>query len=120
VPITDDVRPSSSGQHKVILKTENDSTVFRNAKGQADHFCEKKKQTAYILKEGHQYSGYMDEKDYKTGKKAAQVAVGIGSAGYVLGGKKESQLGGLVGFGGAVASETLGEGYTYTMIFECK
>ena len=80
----------------------------------------KKKKTAYVIKEGYEYTGDMDEKEYKKGKTAATGATGVGIAGYVFGGKKESTLGGIVGLGGAVANSALGEGYTYSMSFECK
>ena len=115
-----DVRPSASGKHRVILQTENNTSGYNNAKGQADHFCETEGKRAYIVKEGHKYTGSLDEETYKRGKLASKVAKGVGSAGFVFGGKREKTAGGIVGLGGQVADSAIGTGYTYTMLFKCK
>lgn len=41
-----DVRPNSSGKHLVKFNTEYKSSGYQNAKSQADHFCEKKKENS--------------------------------------------------------------------------
>lgn len=115
-----DVRPSSNGSHKVVIQTEDKSNGYSNGKSQADHFCEGEKRRAYIVEEGYKYTGSMSEEDYKKGKMVSKIAKGVGSAGYVFGGKKEKNAGGILGIGGQVADSAMGSGYTYTMIFRCK
>lgn len=39
---------------------------------------------------------------------------------HVFGGKKESNVGGIVGLGGVVAETAAGTGYKYEMKFKCK
>lgn len=115
-----DVRPNASGTHLVQFQTETKDNGYRNAKAQADHFCEQNKKIAYVKKEGYKYTGDMDEETYKTTKTASKIAQGVGGAGYVFGGKKEKTAGGIVGLGGAIASGVAGQGYTYKMTFICK
>ena len=115
-----DVRPNANGTHLVQFQTETKDHGYRNAKAQADHFCEQSKKMAYVKKEGYKYTGEMDEETYKTTKTASKIAQGVGGAGYVFGGKKENTAGGIVGLGGAIASGVAGQGYTYKMTFVCK
>ncbi len=115
-----DVRPGDSGIHKVILQTESKDEGYRDAKNQADHFCEQSKKSAYIVSEGSKYTGDMKESDYKKAKTITKVTKGVGGAGYVFGGKKERNAGGILGLGGQVADSALGKGYTYAMTFRCK
>lgn len=115
-----DVRPNSNGIHLVKIQTENKSEGYSNAKRQAEHYCEQNGKRPFIVKEAYIYSGDIDEQTYKRGKMAAKIATGIGSAGYVFGGKKEKNAGGVVGIGGGIADRTLGNGYTYSMTFRCK
>ena len=61
----------------------------------------------------------MDEQSCKNAKTATKVAKIVGGAAWVLGGRNESNLGGIVGLGGAVGDEVLGEGYTIEMRFKC-
>lgn len=115
-----DVRPSENGVHTVKLQTEDKNSGYRDAISQAKSYCETKKLKAYTVKESHAYSGDLEEKDYKKGKTIAKIAKGIGSAGFILGGKREQNAGGILGLGGQVADSTLGSGYTYVMQFKCK
>lgn len=115
-----DVRPGASGIHSIKIQTENKSGGYPKAKAQADHYCEESKRRAFIEKEGYQYTGSMDEKSYNNAKMASKVAKRIGGAGYVLGGKRERDAGGVIGVGGGIADSTLGSAYTYSMTFRCK
>ncbi len=69
---------------------------------------------------GRQYTGDMDEKDYQKGKQISKVAKVVGGTTWALGGKHESNIGGIVGLGGTAADAALGEGYTVTMKFKCQ
>jgi hypothetical protein len=115
-----DVRPNDSGVHNVSFQTEDKSSGYQNGNSQANHFCEQKKQTAFIVQEVYKYTGSMDEDTYKATKTASKVASGVGGAAFVFGGKKESDAGGLIGLGGGIANSVAGSGYTYTMSFKCK
>ncbi len=115
-----DVRPNASGNHTVSFQVDTKQDGYRNALDQANHFCKERNKTAYIVKESTDYVGSMKEKDYNTTKKIAQVAKSLGGTIWALGGKKESNAGGVVGLGGGVADEVAGQGYRYQMIFNCK
>ncbi|MBC7740652.1 MAG: hypothetical protein H7061_00545 [Bdellovibrionaceae bacterium] len=116
-----DVRPGEGGINRVIVKSEDPEDGSRNAIRQANHFCEKtyNKIPAFI-EEDKKYTGDMKESDYKTAKTATKVAQGIGSAAWVLGGRRESTAGGIIGVGGSIARGALGEGYTVDMKFKCQ
>lgn len=88
-----DVRPNDSGIHSVSFLTEDKTSGYQNGNSQANHFCEQRKKSAYIVKEGYKYTGTMDEETYKNTKTASKVASGVGSAAFVFGGKKESNAG---------------------------
>lgn len=115
-----DVRPSESGNHTVVFKTDKKDEGYKNAKSQADHFCEKQSKIAYIKAEESNYTGNMKQDDYESRKTAAKVAQGVGSGVFAFGGKKESDLGGIAALGGSIADEAIGKGYTYKMNFVCK
>ena len=115
-----DVRPSSDGNHKVVLNTEDKTSGYSMAKRQADHYCEEGGKHAFVGTENYKYIGSVDEDTYNAGKTASKIATGVGSAGMVFGGKKEKNAGGIVGLGGQVANSALGQGYSYTMQFSCK
>src|SRR5687768_17526769 len=84
-----DVRPGADGVHRVIVTSEDNEKGARNAIDQAQHFCEKRNQSAAFVSEDKKYTGDMDEKDYKTGKKVAKAAQAIGGAVWVFGGNAE-------------------------------
>jgi hypothetical protein len=116
-----DVRPSETGKHSVSFMTESSEEGYRYAKNQADNYCDDvHKKRAYIAKEENKYQGSMDEKNYKTAKTAAKVTGMVGAAGAVFGGKKQSQVGTVVGLGGGITDAALGSAYRYTMHFRCK
>ena len=115
-----DVRPGDDGLHKVLVRNEDTEAGTREAISQANHFCEKRGQYAAFVKEEQKYTGDMDEKTYKNAKRATNVAKTVGGAAWVLGGRRESTLGSVVGIGGAAADSALGEGYTIEMKFKCK
>ncbi|MEI8027344.1 MAG: hypothetical protein WCI18_13430 [Pseudomonadota bacterium] len=116
-----DVRPSDTGNHSVSFMTESSEDGYRNAKSQADSYCDDvHKKRAYISKEENKYKGSMDEKTYKNAKTAAKVTGMVGTAGYLFGGKKQSEVGGIVGLGGGITDAALGSAYRYTMYFRCK
>lgn len=115
-----DVRPGADGVHRVSLQTDNKEEGSREAISQANHYCKQQQKHAAFMEESQKYTGDMDEKDYKKAKTAAKVAKGVGSAAWVFGGKNESNLGGIVGLGGAVADGAIGEGYTVEMKFKCQ
>lgn len=117
-----DVRPSSDGIHKVTFQTEDKAEGYRNAMSQAEDYCKEMAngKSPAIVSEQSQYSGTMNEENYNTAKTASKVAQAVGGAGYVFGGKAESNAGGIVGLGGGIASSAIGQGYTYEMKFRCQ
>ena len=116
-----DVRPSARGDHSVSFMTESSEQGYRSAKAQADSYCDDvHKKRAYISKEDSSYRGSMDEKNYKTAKKAAKITGLVGATGAVLGGRKQSEIGGVVAAGGGIADYGLGNAYRYTLKFQCK
>ena len=115
-----DVRPGIEGIHRVVVRTDDKEQGSRSAISQANNFCEQSKKIAAFIDESQEYTGDMDEKDYQTGKKVTKVAKVVGGSTWVLGGKRESKIGGIVGLGGAAADAALGEGYTVTMKFKCQ
>ncbi|MNJ92570.1 hypothetical protein D3C87_102430 [compost metagenome] len=114
-----DVRASANGVHVVKLQAEDKDEGSRQAIAQANHFCEQRKQSAAFVDESQTYTGNMDEKDYHAMKTAGKVASTVGGTTYVLGGQKESTIGGIVGLGGVVAGQVAGNGYTIQMRFKC-
>lgn len=52
-------------------------------------------------------------------KKLSKVARVVGGTTWVMGGRTERNIGGVVGLGGMAADEALGKGYTVTMKFKC-
>lgn len=115
-----DVRPGADGIHSITLRSESKEGSFRDAKSQADHFCEQFKKTPVVLKEEVKYDGDMDEETYKKTKAISRGAETVGGIGYVFGDKTTSAVSGVVGLAGVGASQYAGEGYTYSMKFECK
>ena len=115
-----DVRPGADGVNRVVFKTENKDDGYRDAMSQAEHFCKEKGLVPAVLKEQSQYTGSMDEDSYRASKTAAKVAAAAGGATYALGGKKEKNVGGIVGIGGGIADQALGKGYTFEMTFKCQ
>lgn len=114
-----DVRPGAEGIHRVVIQTDNQDEGERGAIKQANHYCKELGKSAAFVDEQKKYTGDMDEKKYKDAKKMSNAAKVAGGAAYVLGGKRESGIGGVVGLGGAVADAALGKGYTVEMKFKC-
>lgn len=114
-----DVRPGVDGVHTVKVKSDDADEGSQDAIAQANHFCEERHLSAAFVNENSKYTGDMKEGDYKKMKTAGKVAATAGSMAYVFGGKKESNIGGLVGLGGVVANEVAGKGYTIEMKFKC-
>ncbi len=117
-----DVRPGAEGVHRVTLITDNTEEAGRDALSQASNYCEKMQGGKHpaIVSESKRYTGTMDESSYNNAKTAAKVAQGVGGAAYVFGGRNESNAGGIVGLGGAVADGAIGKGYTVEMTFKCQ
>jgi len=114
-----DVRPGADGVHRVLLTAEDTESGAQEAIAQANHFCEQRGKSAAFIDENKKYTGDMKEENYKTMKTAGKVATMVGGATYVFGGKNESNLGGIVGLGGAAADVAAGKGYTIEMKFKC-
>ncbi len=114
-----DVRPGADGIHRVVVKAEDTEEGAQDAIKQANHFCEERGSHAAFINEDQKYTGDMDEKSYKNAKRVTKVAKSVGGAVWVFGGRKESNLGGLVGLGGAAGDAALGDGYTVEMRFKC-
>ncbi len=115
-----DVRPGLNGVNRVVVKSEDENGGSENAIAQANHYCEEKfRRHAAFIDEKNKYVGSMKESDYKTAKTVSKVAGAAGSALWVFGGKKESEVGGVMGIGGGIANNALGQGYTYEMSFKC-
>ena len=115
-----DVRPSASGKHIVSFQTDRANQGYKQAKSQADHFCEERGKNAYIEKEESVYIGSIKQSEYEKRKTAAKVVQGVGSGVFAFGGKKESPLGGIAALGGGIADEAIGKGYNYKLHFICK
>ena len=115
-----DVRPGADGIHRVVVQTDDKEQGSRNAISQANHFCEQSKRHAAFIEENQKYTGSMDESTYKTSKALSKAASAAGGTVYVMGGKKESNLGGIVGAGGAIAHGALGNEYKVEMKFKCQ
>ena len=115
-----DVRPGVEGVHRVVIQTDDQDGGTRSAIRQANNYCKKSGKSAAFIDEQKKYTGDMDEKKYKDAKKIAKVAEVAGGAAFVMGGRRESNLGGVVGLGGAVADTALGKGYTVEMKFKCQ
>lgn len=115
-----DVRPGADGVHRVSVVTEDTEEGSRDAIDQANHYCKEFKQHAVFMNESQKYTGDMDEQTYKNSKRAAKVAKTVGGGVWAMGGKKESDIGGIVGLGGQAADQALGKGYTVEMKFQCK
>jgi hypothetical protein len=116
-----DVRPGPDGLHLVIIKSEGKGDGSRDAIWQAQNYCQDNgKKSAVFLNEETKYVGSMNEDSYNKTKTAAKVAEAIGGAGYVFGGSKEKQAGGVVGLSGGIADSILGEGYSTEMKFKCQ
>lgn len=115
-----DVRPSEDGVHRVVVHTDDSEEGARNAIEQADHYCDQYKKHAVFVKEEQKYTGDMDEKTYKNAKRATKVAQVVGGTAWVFGGRRESNLGGIVGLGGMAGDAALGKGYSVEMRFRCK
>ncbi|HMN67646.1 MAG TPA: hypothetical protein PKC28_03825 [Bdellovibrionales bacterium] len=116
-----DVRPGADGLHRVALQTDSTEQASRDAISQANHYCKEAaggKHAAFV-DESQKYTGDMDEQTYKNAKRATTVAKTVGGGVFVMGGKRESDLGGIVGLGGAAADQALGKGYTVEMKFKC-
>lgn len=114
-----DVRPGVSGVHKVVVKSEDGDQGAREAISQANHYCKESGRSAVFMEEKQKYTGDLDEATYKGAKRATKVAEVVGGSAYVFGGKTESNIGGIVGLGGAAADQAIGEGYTVEMSFQC-
>ncbi len=115
-----DVRPGTSGVHKVVVTSEDEEAGQRSAISQANHFCEKRfDKVAAFEKEGTKYTGTMDEGNYKMAKTASKVLQNGGNSAWVFGGKKERNAGKVASGTGSVLGSSLGNGYTTEMVFKC-
>jgi len=116
-----DVRPGDRGVHKVVVQAADTKAGSRDAINQANHFCEEHEKYAVFLKEKKKYTGDIDEKTYKSGKRISRVAQVVGGAANVMSSREDgSNLGSLLGVGGVAVDSALGEGYTVEMKFKCK
>ncbi len=104
-----DVRPGDDGVHRVVIRSDDTEAGGREGIEQANHFCKERGQYAAFIKEDNKYTGDMDEQSYKNAKRVSKAAQAVGGL-----------AGGMVGMGGSVADDALGEGYTTEMKFRCK
>lgn len=114
-----DVRPGTSGVHRVVVVTEDSAQGQRNAINQANHYCDQFKKTAAFENETSKYTGSVDETTYKRTKMASRAAKAAGGTTWAMGGKREHNAGGVVGLGGIALDSALGNGYTVEMSFKC-
>ena len=116
-----DVRPSGKGLHKVSFLTERKNEGFQEGFSQAKDYCDDvHNKRAVHVSEKSKYVGSMDEDKYNRYKTASKVTTAVGSAGYVFGGKRQQDVGGIAMLGGGIADSAIGKGYRYTMKFRCK
>ncbi len=107
-----DVRPGTEGVHWVSVKGDDPDAAAENALSQARHFCEEQDLRMGVVEEKNEYKGDMDEKEYNQAKRTSKA---IQSAGVLLGG----EAGRMARQGGHVASQSIGQGYRYSMKFKC-
>lgn len=115
-----DVRPGADGINRVVIQTADSEEGARSAISQANNYCEESNRKAAFINEDQKYTGDMDEQDYKNVQKISKVAKTVGGAVWALGGKQESNVGGIVGLGGAAGDAAIGKGYTIEMKFKCQ
>lgn len=115
-----DVRPGADGIHRVQVQSEDTEAGSRDAIAQANDYCKEKKKEAVFVTEDKKYTGDMDEETYKTGKRIANVAKGVGAGVFVFGGRTERKAGTAAGIGGGIGDNVLGKGYTVDMKFKCQ
>lgn len=115
-----DVRPGADGVHRVVVSTDDTEAGQRDAIEQANHYCKEHGKEAAFLKEESKYTGDLEESTYKNAKRASKVAKTVGGTVWAMGGKKESDIGGLAGLGGTAADQALGKGYSIDMRFRCQ
>ncbi len=117
-----DVRPESNGVNRVVLKAEDKDGAYRSAMSQAEDYCDKVAggKRPVIINEQNKYTGNMSEENYNTAKTVSKVAEAVGGVGVAFGGKNERTAGGVVGLGGGIADQAIGQGYTYELHFRCQ
>jgi hypothetical protein len=115
-----DVRPGADGTHRVVIPTPDKDEGSREAIDQANHYCGTMNKSAAFVEEKTNYKGDIPEESYNTGKKISKVAKVVGGSVFAFGGKNESNLGGIVGLGGAAGDAALGNGYSIEMKFKCQ
>lgn len=115
-----DVRPGADGVNRVVIPTDDKDTGSREAIRQANNYCKSKDKDAAFIDEKSQYTGDMDESTYKNAKRITKVAKTVGGTVWAMGGKKESDVGGIAGMGGVAADNALGNAYSVEMKFKCQ
>ncbi len=115
-----DVRPGAEGLHKVVVATDDTDQGSRDAIKQANHYCNQFEKHAAFVEEDSKYKGDLDEQTYKNAKRVTKVAQVLGGGVWAMGGKRESDAGGIVGLGGTAGDAALGNGYQVSMKFKCQ
>jgi hypothetical protein len=115
-----DVRAGADGIHRVKFQTDDKDQGTQHAIAQANHYCEQSKRQAAFIDENTTYTGHMSEKDYQATKTVGKVGKAVGGTVWAMGGKRESNAGGVLGLGGIAADAIAGEGYTVEMRFKCQ
>lgn len=103
-----DVRPGVDGVHRVVVTDDDKEQGSRNPIDQANHYCKQSNRSAAFVEESNKYTGTMDEGSYKTAKALSKAAAAASGSVYVMGTKKEANMGGIIGSGGAIANGALG------------
>lgn len=118
-----DVRPGANGIHRVSLTVDDADEGNRDAISQANNFCEERGKSAAFISEKAQYTGTMNEKDYRTAKNLSKAAQVVGGAGATYGTAKRNSgvqsVSGILGLGGIATDAALGKGYKVNMTFKC-
>ncbi len=117
-----DVRPGDKGIHSVsfFIENKNDNSAYSLGKSQAEHFCKEYQKSYAVINEKISYVGDMDESSYNQTKKISKAVQIVGGTIFAAGGKKESDLAGIAGLGGAATDSVTGKGYKYEMTFKCQ
>jgi hypothetical protein len=115
-----DVRAGADGIHRIKFQAEDKDDGVQQAISQANHYCDQYKKQAAFVEENTSYTGSMSEKDYNTTKTIGRVGKTVGGTVWALGGRKESNAGGILGVGGVAADAIAGKGYTVDMRFKCQ
>ncbi|NOU52285.1 hypothetical protein HG263_17285 [Pseudoalteromonas sp. JBTF-M23] len=114
----DDVRPGE-GKHYVVIKAVDRDQGMKEALGQAEHFCDKTKNSLVVINENVDYQGEKSEKDYLDSRSTAEFVTEASTWLWILGDGHVDDAGAVAAIAGVVALESMDAPYTVTVNFRC-